>query len=131
MKENKLEYVKQAFENYYSKVCDLEQRITALHYAMAPIKNQSYYDKKINEDFDLLHSVLYGKLNDAYRTLFMFSVVSCDRKLMLRAKELAFKHYLTENSVIMQYLGFEGSHSVDLEKKFRAELDWLKKNENS
>mgnify|MGYP001557917869 CR=1 FL=1 len=43
--KNQLSLVQQAFEHAYSEICDFEQRIVALHYAMKPIRERSY-----NED---------------------------------------------------------------------------------
>ena len=59
--------------------------------------------------------------------MFMFSVVSGDKELLAKAKELAFDRYLKEDMIIMQYLGFTGGYSGELEKAFRNELNELKK----
>ena len=121
-------YIEQAFEYSYGKVCDLEQRIAALHYAAKPVRNKHLNTKgesKANVDFGNLHSELYNQLNEAYRNVFMFGVVSYDKKLIVRAKKLAFEHYLKEKCEIMSYLDFHGSYPCDLETQFKKELKFL------
>lgn len=120
--------VEQAFINAYDRICDIKQRIAALHYACNNLRQKSYGSEGAKEDFSSLHSFLYQELNEAYNTMFVFSVVSGDRELLSKAKELAFDRYLKENTTIMQYLGFEGSYSADLEREFRNELKTLKDN---
>lgn len=131
MKTKKLEnsHCKQAFESAYIEVCDLQQRITALHYALKPIRDKHYSNKEVDQDFSKLHCALFDALNEAYRRVFMFSIISGDRECMRKAKETAFDRYLRENCEIMGYLNFlpSESYSCDLEKQFRAELEILKK----
>ena len=129
MKDKK--FIEQAFENAYKEVCDLEQRIAALQYSIGPIEtHRGRYGQKYRaeDEFSALYSQLYDFLNKAYSKVFMFGVVSCNRKLMAKAKKAAFDHYLKRNSEIMSYLGFTGSYPCDLEEKFRKELEFLEKN---
>ena len=130
---NDKKFIEQAFECAYKEVCDLEQRIAALQYSISPVQkgkwsvgNSKY---RSENEYGALYSELYDLLNESYRKVFMFGVVSCDRKLMAKAKKMAFDHYLKENSNIMSYLGFEGSYSCELEDKFRKELEWLEKSD--
>ncbi len=127
MKTNKL--VKQALENSYAEICDMQQRIAALHYALKPLRDRSCGNDEIKEDFSKIHCALFRELNDKYRHLFMFSVVSGDKEIIAKAKKLAFDRFLTERSEIVSYLGFNISDSnyCDLEVQFRDELDSLKK----
>src|SRR3990167_7876898 len=126
--ETKKSLVEEAFIHAFDKICDSKQRIAALHYSCNPLRQKSYGADAAKEDFSRLHSYLYNELNEAYNTLFMFSLVSNDKKLIAEAKQLAFDRYLTENMAIMQYLGFSGSYSSKLEEEFRAELKNLKEN---
>lgn len=124
-------FIEQAFEHAYQEVCDLEQRIAALNYSVRPLQNNKWKHAqkyRAEDEFGALYSQLYELLNLAYSKVFMFGIVSCDRKLMAKAKRAAFDHYLKQNSEIMGYLGFHGSHSSDLEDKFRKELKFLNEN---
>ena len=127
MKETKLS--NKAFEAAYERVHILQQQIAALHYATQGIM-EFPYQSRAKEEFGNLHAELYNKLNDAYGSLFMWGIVNDDKKLMIRAKYAAYNHYLKNNSAIMGYLEFHGSYPAELEKKFREELEFLKKNNN-
>ena len=132
-KNSKTNHTKSAFVEAYSKIKDIEQRITALHYALNPLREKwNRYGEGYNahkNDFSRIHSDLYGELNDAYRAAFMWASVSGDKSLLAQAKKLAFDRFLKENSAIMEYLGikYSQSYSSDLEKEFRAELEFLEK----
>lgn len=124
-------FVSKAFEQSMTKVYEAEQRIAALHYAMEELSKdwgRRRERPQADEQFSLLHASLYQQLNDAYRNVFMWGVVSGDTQLLLRARKAAFNHYLKSNSEIMSHLGFswEESIPIKLEEDFRKELDNLK-----
>ena len=125
-----INHCKRAFESAYTEVCDLQFRITALHYALKPIRDKHNYNKEVDQDFSKLHCALFYELNEAYRKLFMWGIISGDQECMRKAKEAAFDRYLRGNCEIMSYLNFSPleSYPSDLEKQFRAELEILKKN---
>jgi len=129
METKEKSYIKQAFESAYTEVCDSQQRITALHYALKPIRDKRNYNKEVDQDFSKLHCALFSELNEAYRKLFMWGIISGDQECMRKAKEAAFDRYLRENCEIMSYLSFSPleSYPSDLEKQFRVELEILKK----
>ena len=127
-------FIEQAFEHAYLAVSDIQQRVAALHYAVSSLQKNKWNSGikyRAQDEFGSLHSQLYDLLNDAYAKVFMWGVVSCDRKLMARAKKLAFDHYLKENSEIMSYLDFHNEFPSALEEEFRKELDFLEKNSSN
>lgn len=121
-------HLKEAFTQALSKVIDCEQRIVALHYALKPLRNN--WSKRGNspsiEKFSSLHAELYEELNRNYQNLFMFSIINNDMKMLNQARKLAIDNFLSDRHVIMQYLGFDGSYSCDLEKEFRNEIKEIK-----
>jgi hypothetical protein len=101
-----------------------KSRIHALHYAMQGARERGFGNVKEQQEFSALHSLLYKNLNDAYRDLFMWGVVSKDAERLARKE--AFRHYLREGVTIMQYLDHTRMHpsqwSAQEEKEFRAEI---------
>jgi hypothetical protein len=125
-------------ENALTEIQRIESQIVALHYACCDIRKDYSYEQEAIKDFSALNGSLYRRLNEAYRKLFMFGVVSTDNKMLHKAREKAFEHYLGEKNSIMGYLGFKDSWECELEDRFRSEIkcakekfDKEKKNEKS
>ena len=103
-----------------------EKRIQAFKFITEGLSEFDY--RQCNEELAQVHSMLYKKLNEQYRQVFMWGVLKPE--LRLAAKELALKHYLKKDSEIMNYLDSEGktnSYYKDEEEQFRKEIEELKK----
>lgn len=114
--------IKECCQNALDEIQQIESQIVALHYAC---KDYSHENAAI-KDFSAIHASLYHRLNEAYRKLFMFGMVSTDYEMLMKAREKAFKHYLDEKTHIMGYLGFDGSWSCEIEDRFRGEISRAK-----
>lgn len=115
-------------ENALAEIQKIESQIVALHYACKDIRQQYSYEKEAIQDFSALNGSLYNRLNEAYRKLFMFGMISTDHKMLYKAREKAFNRYLDEKSSIMGYLGFKDSWECELEDRFRSEIKQAKEN---
>jgi len=121
--------IKEATQNALNRIEIVKSKLAALHYTCKDLRND-HFSEIIKEDYSKIHSILYKQLNDEYASLFMFCVVSGDKEMIVKAKEMALEHYLGENKYIMGYLKFDSqsSWSSNLEKQFREEIKHLKGN---
>ena len=119
--KNKL--TKDAFLRAQTAVYDAQHRIAALQFSVRALSEG--IAGKEHAEYSAISAALYKKLNDRYRDLFLFAVVSDDKELLQAAKKAAFDYYLKEDMEIMNYLGFSGSYPSNLESEFREELKAL------
>ena len=123
--------VKEATQKALNRIEIVKSKLAALHYACKDLRaDYNNYGEIIKEDFSKIHSALYKQLNDEYAKLFMFCVVSGDKEMVIKAKEMALEHYLGQNKYVMGYLGFDidSSHPRSLASDFRQEIEHLKGN---
>ena len=118
--------INKATESALARVGICEARIRALFFAFEGVMDK--ITRKTKDEYSMLWVELHKDLNDAYRQLFMWGVIN--PKVRLKAKEMAYQHYLRKNSEIMHLLNQDGSYtsySVQEEQNFRQEIDYLKK----
>ncbi len=122
--------VNQAWLNALATVELCEQRLAALHFAMKGIESRT---KELSEECNRLHTQLCDNLNNAYRNIFMWGIVTNKPEYQKEARRIAFKKFLAEQINIMCYLELDnqypGSWQVEEEEEFRKEIDELNKEE--
>lgn len=106
------------------------QRIEALAWVARGLQAEyGSTPREINEAVSVLTSALYRRLNDFYRSLFMFSLFSPETEA--KAKELAYRRFLRERMSIVQYLElderiphrYRSSLPDELRQEIEAEIE--------
>lgn len=111
-----------AAEVALAKIELCEQRIHALAFAVWGLELRP---GEAREEHNALYAILYRRLNEAYRDLFMWGVVIGD-DVRKEARRMAYKRFLEEGKTIMGYLDMTNTYSGHWNKKeveeFRAEI---------
>lgn len=123
-------YLNMAFVNAMATVEICQQRIAALQYAIRGIGNHRVYHKDWEQAIDKLSNALYQDLDSAYQHVFMLATVTRKEEHMKAARQIAYRHFLSEEYAIMQLLNLDfehpGSYAVKDEEEFRREIEATK-----
>ena len=99
-KEN-LEMLRTVARNVLSRVEIAKERIAAFAFATAGPRHRT---EKEQDQYSAIHASLYHELNEAYKNVFMWGIISADEDLLKEARAQAFQWYLDEHCSIIHYL---------------------------